>query len=259
MTTVGTVRELWCYPVKSMQGGQVDALDVTPTGVVGDRRWALVDDRGHLLSAKRRKELLLAAAVDGGDAVALPDGAVVALADADASDRLSAWLGQAVEVRALADAGSLTFEMTFDPPDDDAEYYEIPAPPGSFLDLAAVHLVHGATLAACADARPDLDWSVRRFRPNVVLDGELDRPFGEQAWVGSHLSFSSGLRLSVQMATVRCAMPLRAQPGGIEREPEIFRALSELNTEIPNHLGLYLQVAEPGAVQVGDTVDLIPA
>lgn len=45
------------------------------------------------------------------------------------------------------------YEMTFDPPNDDAEYYEIPTPPGTFLDLAAAHLMSSATLAACAEAR----------------------------------------------------------------------------------------------------------
>ena len=43
--------------------------------------------------------------------------------------------------------------------------------------------------------------------------------------------------LTVDSPTVRCAMPLRAQPGGIEREPGLFKAMSELNEAFPNHLG----------------------
>ena len=30
--------------------------------------------------------------------------------------------------------------MTFDPPNDDAEYYEIPAPADTFLDLSLIHI-----------------------------------------------------------------------------------------------------------------------
>ena len=57
----GTVVGLWSYPVKSLQGRPVDALDVGPDGVVGDRRWALVSpDGATVLSAKRHKRLLKA-------------------------------------------------------------------------------------------------------------------------------------------------------------------------------------------------------
>ena len=50
------------------------------------------------------------------------------------------------------------------------EYVDIPAPAGSFLDFAPVHLVTTATLEGCQAQRPDLDWDVRRFRPNLVID-----------------------------------------------------------------------------------------
>ena len=62
--------------------------------------------------------------------------------------------------------------------------------------------------------------------------------------------------LTVPLAMVRCAMPLRAQPGGIAREPGIFQALTELNTELPNHLGLACGVARPGTLRVGDAVSV---
>ena len=37
---VGTIAELWRYPVKSMLGGTVSELMVTERGVLGDRAWA---------------------------------------------------------------------------------------------------------------------------------------------------------------------------------------------------------------------------
>ena len=36
---VGTIEELWRYPVKSMLGGTVSELLVTERGGVGDRAW----------------------------------------------------------------------------------------------------------------------------------------------------------------------------------------------------------------------------
>lgn len=251
---LGAVAACWRYPVKSMQGSTADALVVDPAGVGGDRMHALVDPAtGHLLSAKRVSALLQASA--GDERISLPDGQVLRYDDPAIDEALSAWLDRPVHLAALDEAGERSYEMTFDPPDDDAEYYEIGAPPGSFLDLAPVHLVSLATLAGCAEARPDLDWDVRRFRPNLVLD--LDLPaFGEQAWIGGQVAVGDVV-LAVDSATVRCAMPLRAQPGGIEREPALFKAMSDLNEAFPNHLGLYCSVVEPGTVSTGDTVSVL--
>ncbi|MBA3281966.1 MAG: MOSC domain-containing protein [Acidimicrobiia bacterium] len=226
---------------------------MTLEGVVGDRSRGVVDAAtGHLMSAKRTAALLHGSADDR--AMTLPDGSVVAYDDPDADDRLSAWLGRPVHLAALHEAGTRSFEMTFDPPNDDAEYYEIPAPPGTFLDSAPVHLVTTATLRHVEAERPDLDWDVRRFRPNLVLD--VDGPgFVENSWVDRELHVG-GAALRVVGPTVRCAMPLRAQPGGLERQPDLFKAMETLNTVHPNHLGAYAEVVTPGRVAVGDPVSL---
>ena len=56
---VGTIAELWRYPVKSMLGGTVSEVMVTERGVLGDRAWALRDQRtGRVVSAKRVADLL---------------------------------------------------------------------------------------------------------------------------------------------------------------------------------------------------------
>lgn len=247
----GTVTGCWRYPVKSMQGLAEEALEIGPGGVVGDRTRAVVDpSTGHILTAKRVKDLLFASATDDG--IALPDGTVVGVDSPHVDDALSAWLGRPVHLATGDQAGERSYEMTFDPPNDDAEYYEIPAPPATFLDAAHVHVVNAATLRGCAEARPELDWDVRRFRPNVLVDlgGEA---FAEQAWIGAEVRVGDVV-LHVDGPTVRCAMPLRAQPEGLEREPELFKAMSELNETYPNHLGLYCRVVSGGSVRVGDEV-----
>lgn len=249
---IGSVAECRRYPVKSLQGLVVDAIEVDPTGVDGDRSWGLIDvATGRLLAAKRTAALLMATADDR--VIVLPDGQVVALDDPDASGQLSAWLGREVRLVAAAEAGEVAYEMTFDPPNEDAEVFDIPVPTGTLLDIAAVHAIAAPTLAACAAARPDLDWDVRRFRPNLVLDVDIE-PFGEQAWVGRELAMGTAV-LRVSGPMVRCAMPLRPQPG-LGREPGIFQALSELNAELPNHLGLCLDVVEPGRIETGTDVVL---
>jgi uncharacterized protein len=40
---VGSVAALWRYPVKSMMGEELNACEVTDRGLLGDRRFAVVD------------------------------------------------------------------------------------------------------------------------------------------------------------------------------------------------------------------------
>ncbi len=249
---IGTVTECRRHPVKSLQGLVVDAVEIDPTGIDLDRAWGIVDvATGRLMTAKRTSALLEAAADD--ESITLPDGTRVRLDDPTVDQALSAWLERKVRLVTSVDAGPVAYEMTFDPPNEDADVFDIPVPDGTLLDITPVHLLSATTLAACASARPDLDWDVRRFRPNLVADLATD-PWEEQTWVGRDLAIGSAV-LRVTGPMVRCAMPLRAQPG-LGREPGLFRALSELNAAFPNHLGLCLDVVEPGRVEVGDEVVL---
>jgi uncharacterized protein YcbX len=252
----GSVLSLWRYPVKSMQGLAVDAVDVGSACIEGDRRWAIVDvASGRVMSAKRTQELLQAAATQ--ECIVLPDGTEVPL-DSRADGSLSAWLGRPVTLRAAAGSQDLSYQMTFDPPNDDADFYDIPIPSGTFLDLSPVHLVTTATLDGCARMRPDLDWDVRRFRPNLVIAIDGD-PFLEDRWTGRRLRVGPVV-LQIAQPTVRCAMPLRGQPRigptkpGLECQPELFQAINTLNQAAPNHLGVYADVVTTGVIHIDDEV-----
>jgi uncharacterized protein len=254
VNALGTVAQCWRYPVKSMQGRPSGELLITAAGVDGDRAWAVIDVAANrILSAKRAAALLGARASD--DAIELPDGSTIAIEDPDASLALSRWLARDVRLARPRPGEQFAYQMTFDPPNDDAEYFDIPAPEGSFVDLAPLHLVTTATLAGCATARPDLDWDVRRFRPNLVIDLDGDA-FCEDRWSGQAIQVGTQAVLEVVQPTVRCAMPLRAQPG-LQRQPRLFSALNELNAAFPNHLGVYAQVWSPGPIRVGDPVILV--
>lgn len=244
-----TVDELYRYPVKSMQGFAVESVELRPSGIDGDRGRALIDvASGRLMSAKRWSRLLLAVADDNG--ITLPDGTHRPYEAEDMDRVLSTWLERDVALQQVGPDVDLSYEMTFDPPNDDAELYEIPAPVGSFLDLAPVHLVSRQTLHGGVETRPDLNWDVRRFRPNLVVDAAGTTAFGEDAWCGRQLRIGSAVVEALQ-PTVRCAMPLRAQPG-LESQPALFRALDEIHA---NHLGIYLSVVTPGEIRVGDQIE----
>jgi len=252
--TIGRVVELWRFPVKSLQGERVDALTLRPGGIEGDRAWALVDRAtGKLMSAKRHAALFHGrAGTEGGEVVvALPTGAEFVAGDPEGSRFASEWLDRDVEIRPVEPGTAVAYEMTFDPPNDAAEVIDIPAPAGSFLDLAAVHLLSTATLARARVEDPELDWDVRRFRPNVVIElAEGDGPeaaFTEDTWVGRQVGIGDA-RVSIRMSTVRCAMPLRGQPG-LEPQPGMYDVMEALHA---NHIGVYADTVRPGPIRVGD-------
>ncbi len=238
-----------------MQGERLDALTIVPCGVEGDRGHALLDAAtGRILSAKTAMDLLFARAER--DNVVLPDGTAVALDDPVASGTLSSWLGRDVRLAAPVEGEERSFQMPFDPPNDDAEHLDIPAPAGSFLDFAPVHLVTTATVAACQAQRPDPDWDVRRFRPDLVIDVD-GPPFLENDWGGHRLRIGAETELEILGPTVRCAMPMCAQLG-LERQAELFRAMTDLNTGFLNHLGASARgVCTSGRVATGDAVTLV--
>ena len=50
---VGSVAQLWRFPVKSMSGEQLEQAELTERGLVGDRAYALIDaNTGKVASAK---------------------------------------------------------------------------------------------------------------------------------------------------------------------------------------------------------------
>jgi uncharacterized protein YcbX len=89
------------------------------------------------------------------------------------------------------------------------------------------------------------DWDRRRFRANVVLDGE-----GEDDWVGSTIALGDA-RLDVGKRIDRCVMTTRPQPGGIERDLDVLRSIHRTRDGC---LAVGALVATPGRVQVGDVV-----
>ena len=78
----GTIRELWRYPVKSMQGERQDVARIDDRGFGGDRTYALRDrETGKIASAKHPRlwgQLLLCSArivsPAGAVRITLPDG-----------------------------------------------------------------------------------------------------------------------------------------------------------------------------------------
>ncbi|WP_346620860.1 MOSC N-terminal beta barrel domain-containing protein [Blastococcus montanus] len=234
------VAELWRYPVKSLQGERLAEAEVGTLGIAGDRRWALFDrDTGLGLTARRVPELLFGAARlrgDGGVEVVLPDGTVTA-----ADDVLSDWLGRRVELRAATEREGVapTYEAPVDEDvPDPAEWLQWEGAPGPFHDSPRIRLSLVSTGTTGT-------WDRRRFRANVVLDGE-----GEEGLRGREASLGS-VRLLVGTGIPRCVMTTRPQPGGIARDTSVLKTI---HRERDGLLAVRAAVLQPGAVRVGDAL-----
>jgi uncharacterized protein YcbX len=249
MDQVGTVAQVWRYPVKSFQGELVDALDLAPGGATGDRTLAVVDPAaGKVLSAKRHADLLMASARVAGERVlvTLPDGSEHAADDPGVHQALSDWLGLDVRLAPPPADGVFPMEMYSGMSDEDSPVFDWPGPPGTWLDLADAHWLTTTSLAAIAPAHPDGQWDVRRFRPTALIETSA-AGFAEEAWTSIEVGTVAS---EVLMATPRCSMPSRAQPG-LERDKAIGTTIRDVNA---NNLGVYASVTQSGTVRVGDSV-----
>jgi uncharacterized protein YcbX len=234
------VLELWRYPVKSLQGERLGEAPIDSLGIAGDRRWALFDrDTGLGLTARRVPELLFGSARlrdDGGVEVVLPDGTVT-------TDEtvLSDWLGRRVELRAAAelDDGAPTYEAPTDDlaPDPD-EWKQWEGAPGPFHDSPRIRLslVSTGTLGT---------WDRRRFRANVLLDGE-----GEDELLG-RVADLGGVRLQFGRGIGRCVMTTRPQPGGLGRDTSVLKTI---HRERAGLLAVRAAVLTAGVVRTGDVL-----
>ena len=249
MTEVGTVAQLWRYPVKSFQGEPVDELTIGPGGAGGDRILAVVDPAAKkVLSAKLYADLLLASArLDGNRVViALPDGSEHAADDPKVHDALSAWLDKDVRLEAPPADEAYPMEMYTGMSDEDTPLFDWAGPPGTWVDLADSHWVTTASLASTAGEHPDGQWDVRRFRPNGLIEATAEG-FPEESWGTFELGQAA---VEVLMPTMRCSMPSRAQPG-LDRDKAIGTTIRDANS---NNLGVYARVTRSGTVRVGDSV-----
>ena len=286
---VGHVRELWRFPVKSMQGEQLDrAAEVgTGFGVAGDRGWAIrVESAGEIQGGKKISALLRCAAryveePAGGATppveITLPDGVSVRSDDPGVHAALSEALGVDVTLwprqtaddvehyrrRGVIDEAEMRrqFALADDEPLPDfsripvalmQELGEFVSPRGTYFDGTELHLLTTASLDSLAALAPDSRIDVRRFRPNLFVDSGDAAGFPEEDWFGRRMRIGE-LEADVVMIMQRCVMAAHAQ-ADLPYDRSIIRTLVR---ETGMNLGIGLNVVKPARVAPGDLVELL--
>jgi uncharacterized protein YcbX len=222
-----------------MQGEELQAADIGGLGLTGDRQWAVVDvETGLALTGRREPALLFARArLDGerGVEIELPDGST-----ARSDDELSAWLGHPVELRRATPTDHGRYEIAADfEAEDSSEWVQWDGPDGTFHDS-------GRTRVSLVSETAMGDWAWRRFRANVVIDGEEAELVDHRVRVGS-------AELDVVKRIGRCVMTTRPQPDGIDRDLDVLRTI---NRGRGGFLGVGALVVDPGSIAVGDEVTI---
>jgi hypothetical protein len=236
---IGRVSELWRYPVQSLQGESLSALDFTTGGAVGDRGYCVVDDTGEAGTAARPQWKTLIGwrahylgEPGAGDLpkveIAFDDGTRMVSDDARLDDAISQRLGRRARLaRTLA-------------PDVRRPYAASPC-----------HLLTSATLKALSAAYPGGRFVSQRFRPNVLLDCGAQSGFIENGWLQQRLSLGPVAMKAVEHC-LRCALTTRPQ-ADLPKDPGILHTAQQHND---NRVGVYAEITAPGTVRVGDPVSV---
>ena len=114
---VGTIKQIWRYPFKSMLGELLEHAQVSPQGVLGDRGWAVRDEvRGGISSAKKIPALMHCQArypdsptkeQIGPAEITVPDGTTFLSNDPEAAAQLSQALAHRVSIWPIQPAENL--------------------------------------------------------------------------------------------------------------------------------------------------------
>jgi uncharacterized protein YcbX len=265
----GSIVSLWRFPVKSMQGEELNASVIGERGLLGDRAYALIDAAdGKVASAKnpRKWPNLFAFRASYGEAprstaetapvrITLPDGTTVAGNQANLGSQFKPILGRDVALKAAAPDEPVLEEYWPDIEglDHRDKVTDEAMPAGMFFDLAPIHLVTTATLDRLRSLYPEGRFEVRRFRPNIVvaIEGQ-PREFVENEWVGKILRLGSDVRLQIFRPCGRCVMTTLPQ-SDLPHDPGILRTAVKHNC---GHVGVYAKVLQGGTVLCGDWVQV---
>ncbi len=277
----GIIKEIWRYPVKGMAGEQLEQCAIGPSGLSGDRIWALRDVvRKEIQSCKFRPELLSCTATTRNDStlphveITLPNNLSSASDDPEIDRILSELVGYASTLEALRPVAELDFYRRHKP--DDSTWLEElkatftrepgePLPdfsqmpqqardfvtvPGTFFLVTPFHIITTATLNHMKSLLPEADWDVRRFRPNIVIEtANTDTGLVEQGWIGKRMSIAES-QIDCTAAAPRCGAVTRQQQDlGIDKS-----MLRTIISEANQNLGIYGSISNQATLAVGDTV-----
>lgn len=270
------VGELTIYPMKSTRGHDLREARVEPWGLADDRRWMVVDTDGVFVTAREHPALLGVTATPLGPGRLRLEGPHAAPLEVtadpttprpvrirrnevdvafapDAADWLGALLERDLRLAWLADPTQRTTNPERSRPDDRVSFAD--AYPLLVTSTASLRQLNEwvAENAVERGDVPDEPLSMRRFRPNVVV--EHDEPFAEDRW--RRLRIGEVSFRAVKLCD-RCVMTTY-DPTTLVKGREPIRTLARHRRwDGKVWFGVNVIPDGPGSVGVDDPVEILP-
>jgi uncharacterized protein YcbX len=237
MGPIGRVAEIWRYPVKSMRGERLPAVELRWTGIAGDRQFGFVRlrDRSRFpwLTGRNVPRLVLYEPryADGNDPrnsplnVLTPDGQDYDIWDPGLTAQIAEIADEPVQLLRLGRGA---------------------------LDQHPVSVISTATLHRLS-TKFGSEVNPRRFRMNIVI--EVDPEMDDSDWVGASLVFGrtgQGPIIRIDEPDTRCVM-ITIDPETAERDPKVAELVRE---NFANQIGHYGAPITLGRIAVGEPIYL---
>ena len=247
-------------PVKGLAVRQLDSCELTEAGIAGDREFFLVDENDRLVNSKGLGALQqIVPRYDrelGSLTLAFPDGTTVSQEVAlDGALDAQFW-GDPVAVGVVEGPWS---EAISDFAGRELRLVRAPGPAPDRRRSGAATLLGTGSLHALAQVLGVDEVDERRFRMNFGIDGLGEHE--EDEWLGRRVRLGDAVVIP-QGNVGRCAVTTQSPDTGAP-DLDTLKALAAyrgvVETTEPLPFGVYAAVAQPGQVNVGDSVELVLA
>lgn len=264
-----TVASLHVYPLKSGRGHAVPQAAVDELGIVGDRRFLVVDASGRFLTQRDTPRLALitsACQPDSRITLAAPDQRPISVAMAapaspvrevsiwqdvvravDLGEEAARWLSDVLARPARLVAIGPAFSRPLRRPTAN------PSDRIAFTDAAPMLVISEESLADLND-RLDFPLPMSRFRPNIVLRGAA--AFAEDRWKRIRVG---GVVLRAAGGCARCVITTTDQET-LARDDEPLRTLAGFRRGPTGEVFFgqnYIHETKQGMMNVGDMVEIV--
>ncbi len=267
---------LFLYPVKSLRGFAMATADVDALGLVGDRRFLVIDETGKFITQRTLPRMaLVTTALDATHlTLSLSEGHTVRVARAsdpaaplrtvsvwksegllaeDCGDAVAAFLSDFLATRCrLVRLGGKFSRPILKP-------VARPGDTVSFADAYPLLVISEASLADLNDrlvARDEAALPMDRFRPNLVVSGCA--AFAEDTWTRLRIG---AVDFRAGGPCARCIMTTTDQRTA-ERGKEPLRTLATYRRDATDPTDVnfgqnLIHETKAGTVRVGDAVELL--
>ena len=262
-----TVAALYVYPLKAARGVRVSASAVEARGLVGDRRWMIVDQEGRMVSQRTHPRLACIRVNAGAESLTVegPGQPVLNVAvPKSCAERLQVDVHGSVSEGALGPDKAHAWFSRFLETDVRLVYQPAdvrrPVSPAYAMEEDHVSFADGfplllTTTASLLDlnARLDVPLPMDRFRPNLVIAGT--EAFAEDQWRVVQIG---PVRFRVVKPCKRCSVTTVDQATGKRTGTEPLQTLGRYRKQNSGVIfGQNLTPDIQGVIREGDAVDVL--